>query len=102
MLGPSSLHELHESKLTLVSRIDFFRSKVAFFPAHVTGVCDVYVGGTHPDSRADGRRERRPVYTSRKMEIFERINSIRETKGNFDSCNSCKRLETSRLHELHK
>ena len=25
---------------------------------------------------------------------------MRETNGNFDSCNSCKRLGTSRLHEL--
>ena len=25
-----------------------------------------------------------------------------ETNGNFDSCNSCKRLATSRLHELHE
>ena len=36
-----------------------------------------------------------------KFESFERINSIRETNGNFDSCNSCKRLVPSRLHELH-
>ena len=28
-------------------------------------------------------------------------NSIRETNGNFGSCNSCKRLVSSRLHELH-
>ena len=39
---------------------------------------------------------------SRKFESFELINSIRETNGRFDSCNSCKRLETSRLHELHE
>ena len=25
-----------------------------------------------------------------------------ETNASFDSCNSCKRLGTSRLHELHK
>ena len=37
-----------------------------------------------------------------KFESFERINSIRETNGNFDSCNSCKRLVLSRLHELHE
>ena len=43
-----------------------------------------------------------PVYMSRKIRKFERINSIRETNGNFDSCNSCKRLGTSRLHELHE
>ena len=27
---------------------------------------------------------------------------MRETNGNFDSCNSCKRLGTSRLHEWHE
>ena len=27
---------------------------------------------------------------------------MRETNGNFDSCYSCKRLGTSRLHELHE
>ena len=43
-----------------------------------------------------------PVYMSRKIQIFERINSIRETNGNFDSCNSCKLLGTSSLHELHE
>ena len=45
-----------------------------------------------------------PVYLptwAENFESFERINSIRETNGNFDSCNSCKRLGTSRLHELH-
>ena len=43
------------------------------------------------------------TYTcAEKFESFERINSIRETNGNFDSCNSCKRLVPSRLHELHE
>ena len=36
------------------------------------------------------------------FESFERINSIRETIGNFDSCNSCKGWEPCRLHELHE
>ena len=43
-----------------------------------------------PDTRAE------------KFETFERINSIRETNGNLDSCNSCKRLVLSRLRELHE
>ena len=43
-----------------------------------------------------------PYTWTEKFESFERINSIRETNGNFDSCNSCKRLGTSRLHELHE
>ena len=55
------------------------------------------VGTLTPNTRAE------------KFESFERINSIRLTNGNFDSCNSCKRLGTnrkrlgtSRLHELHE
>ena len=43
-----------------------------------------------------------PYTWAEKFESFERINSIRETNGNFGSCNSCKRLGTSRLHELHE
>ena len=43
-----------------------------------------------------------PYAWAEKFESFERINSIRETNGNFDSCNSCKRLVPSRLHELHE
>ena len=33
-----------------------------------------------------------PYTWAEKFGSFERINSIRETNGNFDSCNSCKRL----------
>ena len=43
-----------------------------------------------------------PDTWAEKFESFERINSIRETNGNFDPCNSCKRLVSSRLHESHK
>ena len=43
-----------------------------------------------------------PNTRAEKFESFERINSIRVTNGNFDSCKSCKRLGTSRLHELHE
>ena len=43
-----------------------------------------------PDTRAD------------KFGSFERIISILETNGNFNSCNSCKRLVPSRLHEYHE
>ena len=50
----------------------------------------VFIDSVHPDTWAE------------KFENFERINSIRETNGNFDSCNSCKRLVSSRLHELHE
>ena len=48
------------------------------------------------------RRTMTPYTRAEKFESFERINSIRETNGNFDSCNSCKRLVPSRLHELHE
>ena len=37
------------------------------------------------------------ILKHKKIGSFERINSLRETNGNFDSCNSCKRLGTSRL-----
>ena len=43
-----------------------------------------------------------PDTWAEKFESFEWINSIRETNGNFDSCNSCKRLVTRRLHQLHE
>ena len=43
-----------------------------------------------------------PRIHDQKIESFERINSIRETNVNFGSCNSCKRLVPSRLHELHE
>ena len=54
---------------------------------------------------AGPRREKKHgprIHEQKKFESFERINSIRETNGNFDSCNSCKRLGTSRLHEMHE
>ena len=43
-----------------------------------------------------------PYIWAEKFEGFKRINSICDTNGNFDSCNSCKRLVPSRLHELHE
>ena len=42
-----------------------------------------------------------PNTRAEKFESFERINSIRGTNGNFDSCNSRKRLG-SRLRELYE
>ena len=39
-LVPSRLHELHESKFPFVSRIEFIRSKLSNFSAHVYGVRD--------------------------------------------------------------
>ena len=35
------LHELHESKFPFVSRIEFIRSKLSNFSAHVYGAIDV-------------------------------------------------------------
>ena len=37
-LGTSRLHELHESKLTFILRIEFIRLKLANFSAYVSGV----------------------------------------------------------------
>ena len=42
------------------------------------------------------------IHEPKNFESFERINSIRETNGNFDSCNSCKWLVLSSLHELRE
>ena len=39
-LGTSRLYELHESKFPFVSRIEFIRSKLSNFSAHVSGVSD--------------------------------------------------------------
>ena len=62
--------------------------------------------GFEPRDRGPGHAARRASLTpdtlAEKFESFERINSIRETNGNFDSCNLCKRLGTSRLHESHE
>ena len=49
-----------------------------------------------------GQSEGGPGYMRRKFISYEWMNSIRETNGNFHSCNSCKRLVPSRLHELHE
>ena len=53
--------------------------------------------GNMPD-----RRQWPRIHEQKKSKSFERINSIRETNGSFDSYNSCKRLVSSRLHELHE
>ena len=37
---PAVYHELHESKLPFVSRIEFIRSKLSIFSAHVSGVSE--------------------------------------------------------------
>ena len=47
-------------------------------------------------SSSPERQRQTPDTWAEKFESFERINSIRETNGNFDSCNSCKRLDPSR------
>ena len=39
-LRTSCLHELHESKFSFVFRIEFIRSKLSNFSAHVSGVND--------------------------------------------------------------
>ena len=43
-LGTSRLCELHESKFPFVSHIEFIRSKLPHFSAHVTGVSDALCG----------------------------------------------------------
>ena len=43
-----------------------------------------------------------PGYMRRQIQSLERRNTIHETNLSFDSCKSCKRLGTSRLHDLHE
>ena len=43
-----------------------------------------------------------PVYMSRKNRNFKCMKSTRETNRSFDSCDSCKRLVHSRLHEQNE
>ena len=62
-LGTSRLHELHESNLPFVSRIEFIRSKLSNFSAHVSGVtgltlrrrrrCDLCSDETKLDNTAE-------------------------------------------------
>ena len=65
-LGTSRLHELHQSKFPFVSRIEFIRSKLSNFSAHVSGITDVPDGGLSSglcsrDSLSGAERYRRPV-----------------------------------------
>ena len=73
-LVPSRLHELHESKLLFVSRIEFIRSKLSNFPAHVPGSpCAAGTGGFRGRPAGGGRsaclcaRATRPVGSDRQM-----------------------------------
>ena len=42
------------------------------------------------------------IHEQKNILSLERIHSTRETNRNFDTCNSCKRMVPSHLHELHK
>ena len=91
------------AKLPFVSRIELIRSKLVNFSVHVS--CIMGRSCVHPYTPAVDKQASvsvSPDTWAEKFESFERINSIRETNGNFDSCNSCKRLVPSRLHELHE
>ena len=46
--------------------------------------------------------DRDPGYISRKNRKLRTDKFDSVTNQNVDPCNSCKRLETSRLHELHE
>ena len=161
-LVPSRLHKFYESKFPFVSRIEFIRSKLSNFSAHVYGVSEripssfIYaitiisrwcvcpflsaVNGAPatpgswkhqvhgrgrlppppptppPPPPQPGGEVRRPtgaptagepaacvstprrqtllpscprIHVSRQIPKFRTDNSIRETKGNVDSCNPC-------------
>ena len=119
-LGPSRSRKLRV-KTSICFLIEFIRSKLSLLVAHANGAT-VQWGGVCPEVPPRGQVDtasvniypgsgpfirmepmsRTPYTWAEKFESFERTNSILETNGNFDSCNSCKRLGTSRLHELHE
>ena len=72
---PSNLGRLISTSLRRSFGL-FFRS-----PSSATDCGSLHLSSSSPDTWTE------------KLESFERINSMRETNGNFDSCNSCKRLE---------
>ena len=53
-------------------------------------------------ARWTGAGPLRRIHEQKNPKSFGQINSIHVINGNFDSCNSCKRLGTSRLHDLHE
>ena len=63
--GTSRLHELYESKFPFVSGIEFIRSKLSNFPAHVYGVGGSYNRRPEHPISAGGRRGFCFVATSR-------------------------------------
>ena len=88
-LGTSRLHELHESKFPFVSRIEFIRSKLSNFSAHVSVVIEA------PTTRMYKTRLHELLSTNN--ESLERITSISETQKSFDSA-----AETNPFTELHE
>ena len=50
-------HELHESKLPFVYRIEFIRSKLSNFSAHVSGICGAEKGNGNGSSKVGGKWE---------------------------------------------
>ena len=80
-------------------------STPSYFPLPLPHPLPLSVTAAGPVRQSRPRRRQHsssPYTRAEKFESSERINSIRETKGNFDSCNSCERLGTSRSHELNK
>ena len=94
------LHRLARSCLWRCAR--FARRVVPPPPPPVHSAVCAAAGCLIADAPLPAAMALTPDTLAEKFESFQRINSIRETNGNFDSCNSCKRLVPSRLHELHE
>ena len=61
-LVPSRLHELHESKFPFVTRVEFIRSKLSNFYAHVSGVTvDIHCIPPPPPSQPHHNRTSLPA-----------------------------------------
>ena len=103
--GTSHLHELHESKFPFVSHIEFICSKLSNFAAHVSGITlcrqlgvtdcghaqQPYatnaesVGQRRGKTDCSSAKSENPFTWTHKNKQFDRINSISETNGSFDT-----------------
>ena len=81
----------HVSNLSVLK----FQTFLLMYPGSLPAI-------VRPSTIIGSRHQGPRIHEQKKFESFQRINSMRETNGNFDSCNSCKRLGTSRSHELHE
>ena len=80
----------------------YSRDGVTVSASYRRGPVAVTPRGAHTNRRRRRLLPWNPDTWAEKFNSFERINSLRETNENFNWRNTCKRLGTSRLHELRQ